>query len=151
MRVRDEIVSACKKIQSQGKLKVAEDASLVESTFTWIGVQNESLSLWQGKGAVQKFPNTFLQKVLGRYGQPLGKVGDIVAHIEVPGGGILAHMIYVPEFDVVPKDYIVWIPNKGDPVFALSALLIPPLVHLVHQLIVVVPPGRDSGAECEKK
>ena len=134
MSVRDEIVFACQKIPSGKKLRVAEDATLIESRFTWIGVPSSSLCMWDDASEAQALPLEFLQRVFVRYGQTLGRVGDIIAHVEVPQGGTLAHMLYVPEFDVEPKDYLVWLPNEGEPTFALSALLVPPLRHLLSKL-----------------
>ena len=99
--------------------------------FTWIGYAERRFALWEDESPPLLLHPRFLRGVFARYAYPLEKVGDITARLRLPGGeGELFHMLFVPDFDVVPKDYLVWLPTEGEAMVGLCAELVPPLRHL---------------------
>jgi|GEM_PF-6267239 len=101
-----------------------------ESVFTWIGFSDGDLAIWEEGSPALPLDTTYIRGVFERYAHPLEAIGDCTARIELPDDAALLHMLYVPRFDVVPKDYLVWISKEGDPLVGLCAELVPPLMHL---------------------
>jgi hypothetical protein len=118
------------------RLRVAEryaDDNPSESAFTWIELHEEELVIRDHQAPALPLEPRFLTGVFDRYAVTLDKWGDFTARIVLPNGGQLLHMLFVPEFDVVPKDYLVWVSPIEQSETArveLCVHLVPPLLHL---------------------
>lgn len=115
---------------SLSSLVVAERTVGVQSVLTRLGLVDGQLRLWEEGGEDLPLSEEALLRVFARYGAPLDVRGDAVAMVSLPGGWDLYHMLLVPTFDVVPKDYLVLCAMAGEPTVELAARLVPPLWHL---------------------
>ncbi len=136
MNTQETLKQAVLKVPESGRFRVAErydDSHPSQSVFTWIECVEGTLALREDGSPALPIESGYLAGVFERYGVPLEGLGDFTARMLVPGGAQLLHMLYVPEFDVVPKEYLVWIPGpemyEGARV-ELCVHLVPPLLHL---------------------
>jgi hypothetical protein len=72
----------------------------------------------------------FIEAVMLRYAAPLSDLGPLKAILHLDSGSCVAHMLYLPRFEVVPKDYLVWKKKDEEPRGELCVQLLPPLLHL---------------------
>lgn len=95
-------------------------------------VANETLSIQEDGGSALALREEFVSAAFHRYAAPLETPGDFTARLILPSGDSLLHMIFVPDFDVVPKDYLVWLPASAleEARVELCVHLVPPLLHL---------------------
>lgn len=116
------------------RLKVGEryGEGTVYPISTRIQVDGADISLQEVDGPALHLREEFISAVFARYAAPLESHGDFSAQLRLPDGSRLLHMLYVPDFDVVPKDYLVWLPKdeKEEARVELCVHLVPPLLHL---------------------
>jgi hypothetical protein len=121
-------------------LRVGEEMKGAERTFTWIGRRNELLSLWDDETPALPLTDSMIEAVMKRYARPLAALGALSGVLRLDSGSVLAHMLYLPRFEVVPKDYLVWAEKGQEPRGELCAHLLPPLLHLARRLKAQSPP-----------
>lgn len=140
MNTVETLKQAVLEVPESRRLRVAErfdDNDPSQSIFTWIESAQGQLALREEGAPSLPIERGYVASVFERYALPLEGVGNFTARMLIPGGAQLLHMLYVPEFDVVPKDYLVWIPEPDAYERArveLCVLLVPPLLHLAKAL-----------------
>ncbi len=111
------------------ELPLREETRASVSVMTWIGLKNGEF-LIRRENEEWVLSKECISKVFERYAAPLERAGEFRAHLMDPEGAILAHMRFVPTFDVEPKDYLVLSVPGEVPLVELCAVLGPPLIHL---------------------
>lgn len=116
------------------ELTVDEEFTDDETRFVKLVCIDGHLQLRKEKAYAWRLPQSYLEAVMQRYARPLSDVGRVTAHLRLSDTSIVGHMLYLPRFEVVPKDYLVWAKEGQEPLAELCALLLPPLLHLASAL-----------------
>jgi len=130
----DQWLSALSNSSEVSELIVGEEFTDDEQRFIKLAQTEDGLELRKDKTNSLALPLPFLKAVMQRYARPLSDVGRLKTHLRLSDQGVLAHMHYLPRFEVVPKDYLVWAQDGQEPIGELCAMLLPPLCHLASVL-----------------
>lgn len=128
----------------QTALRLDERTEAAGSVFTWIGLHEGRIALWEDGTEPLPLEEGYLEAVMTRYARPLSAFGPFQGVLHLNENSTLAHMLYLPRFDVVPKDYLVWKLKGQEPVGELCAHLLPPLLHLARRARSIADPPELS-------
>ncbi len=85
-------------------------------------------------GAVSCLPLTVLESIMERYGKPLDD--RVVPHgprIELASGALISHR-HRGFYDVIARDFVVWVQDGREPVAELATAVSAALVHFARAL-----------------
>jgi hypothetical protein len=126
--------SALLKSSEVSELTIDEEFTDDKTRFVKLVHIDGHLELKKEEAYAWELPQAYLEAVMLRYARPLSDVGRLTSHLRLSDQSVLGHMLYLPRFEVVPKDYLVWAQEGQEPVGELCALLLPPLLHLASAL-----------------
>lgn len=131
--MRADLRALVLKSPNRERLPLLEQTTDSSSVLTWLSLEEGRFFLRREREAWD-LPFACIEKTFERYAAPLQQAGDFRGHLLTEDGVALAHMLYVPRFDVEPKDYLVLSLPGEEPLVELCAVLGPPLVHLARAL-----------------
>jgi hypothetical protein len=104
---------------------------------TWLERSGAQLSLLEESGDeavhAMALPPGSVSAVLGRYARPLDEsLIDLpeAGGLSLPQGGRLLRLRFRPRYDVIAKDYLVFVSEGHEPVAELATTLSAALLHL---------------------
>jgi hypothetical protein len=110
-------------------------------TRVFLRSENGALAIVDDGGALL-LPDGALDAVMRRFGAPLYPNERLagVADLAIAGGGVLRHVRHKGFFDVIARDYLVYIPPGGEPLCALATTVAAALSHLSRGRLRNPPP-----------
>jgi hypothetical protein len=102
-----------------------------ELSSVYLRVENGQLEIVSEDGA-WALPETAVHAVLSRFGAPFDNEATVstIAELELASGERLRHVRHLAGYDVIARDYIVYVQPGGESLCAMSATVAAALLHL---------------------